>query len=49
MGHGSQGLPMALAFFGKPYDDGPVLGYAYAYEQASKKRRAPPLLPDVIK
>ncbi len=49
MGHGSQGLPMALAFFGKPYDDGPVLAYAYAYEQASKKRRAPPLLPDVIK
>ncbi|NNE36908.1 MAG: amidase [Gammaproteobacteria bacterium] len=49
MGHGSQGLPMALAFFGKPYDDGPIIGYAYAYEQASKKRRAPPLLPAVIK
>jgi amidase len=45
MGFGSQGLPMALAFFGKPYDDGPLLGYAYAYEQASRKRAPPPLLP----
>ncbi|HKU14950.1 MAG TPA: amidase family protein [Steroidobacteraceae bacterium] len=45
MGLGSQGLPMALTFFGKPYDDGPLLGYAYAYEQASRKRVPPPLLP----
>ena len=45
MGIGTQGLPMALAFFGKPYDEGPLLGYAYAYEQASGKRMPPPLLP----
>ena len=45
MGIGNRGLPMALAFFGKPYDEGPLLGYAYAYEQASGKRVAPPLLP----
>ncbi len=45
MGIGTQGLPMALAFFGKPYDEGPLLGYAYAYEQASGKRVPPPLLP----
>jgi len=45
MGIGTQGLPMALAFFGKPYDEGPLLGYAYAYEQASGKRAPPPLLP----
>ena len=45
MGVGSQGLPMALSFFGKPYDDGPLLGFAYAYEQASGKRVPPPLLP----
>lgn len=45
MGHGSQGLPMALAFFGRPYDEGPLLGYAYAYEQASRKRQPPPLFP----
>jgi amidase len=47
MGVGSQGLPMDLTFFGKPYDDGPLLGYAYAYEQASRKRVPPPLLPRV--
>ena len=45
MGHGSQGLPMALAFFGRPYDEGPLLGYAYAYEQASLKRQPPPMFP----
>jgi amidase len=44
MGVGSQGLPMALAFFGKPCDDGALLGYAYAYEQVSRKRIPPPLL-----
>jgi amidase len=48
MGIGSQGLPMALTFFGKPYDDGPLLGYAYAYEQASKKRVPPALLPPLV-
>ena len=45
MGIGTQGLPMALGFLGKPYDEGPLLGYAYAYEQASGKRVPPPLLP----
>lgn len=48
MGHGSQGLPMALAFFAKPYEEGPLISYAYAYEQASKKRKPPPLLPAII-
>ena len=45
MGFGTQGLPMDLAFFGKPYSDGPLLGYAFAYEQASKQRKPSPLLP----
>ena len=45
MGYGTQGLPMALGFMGKPYDDGLLLGYAYAYEQASRKRKPSPLLP----
>ena len=48
MGHGSQGLPMALAFFAKPYEEGPLISYAYAYEQVSKKRKPPPLLPAII-
>jgi len=45
MGFGTEGLPMNLAFMGKPYSEGPLLGYAYAYEQASLKRRPSPLLP----
>lgn len=49
MGHGSQGLPMDIAFFGRPYSDGPLLGYAYAYEQASLLRKPSPLLPDLAK
>lgn len=49
MGRGSQGLPMAIAFYGKPYAEGEILGYAYAYEQASQKREAPPALPPLQK
>jgi amidase len=45
MGIGTQGLPMAIAFFGRPYEEGRIIGYAYAYEQASLKRTPPPLLP----
>jgi amidase len=45
MGFGSQGLPMDIAFFGKPYDEGKLIGFGYAYEQASKHRKPSPLLP----
>lgn len=47
MGFGTQGLPMGLGFMARPFDDGPLLGYAYAYEQASRQRRPSPLLPDL--
>src|SRR5262245_45133354 len=45
MGFGTQGLPMGLAIWGRPYDDGRLLGFAYAYEQATKLRRPSPLVP----
>jgi amidase len=45
MGFGTQGLPMDISFFGKPYSEGKLIGYAYAYEQASKLRKPSPLLP----
>ena len=45
MGFGSQGLPTAITFMGRPYEDGKILGYAFAYEQASRLRRPSPLLP----
>jgi amidase len=45
MGFGSQGLPMTITFFGKPYDEMKIIGFAYAYEQASKMRKPPTLVP----
>ncbi len=35
------GLPVGLSFVGAAWQEGPLLGLAYAYEQASKKRAAP--------
>jgi Asp-tRNA(Asn)/Glu-tRNA(Gln) amidotransferase A subunit family amidase len=45
MGFGSQGLPMTITSFGKPYDEKRIIGFAYAYEQASKLRKPSPLVP----
>ena len=36
-------LPVALSFFGKAWQDGKLLGYAFAFEQATHARRAPAL------
>jgi amidase len=35
------GLPVGLSFVGAAWQEGPLLGLAYAYEQAAKKRLAP--------
>ena len=45
MGFGSQGIPMTIAFLGRPYDEGTLIGYAYDYEQATMLRRPSPLAP----
>lgn len=45
MGFGSAGLPTAISFFGKPYDEGKLISYAYDYEQATLFRSPSPLLP----
>jgi Asp-tRNA(Asn)/Glu-tRNA(Gln) amidotransferase A subunit family amidase len=34
-------LPAGLCFIGRPYDDGNLIRYAYAYEQATHHRRPP--------
>jgi len=34
-------LPAGLCFIGRPYDDGNLIKYAYAYEQATRHRRPP--------
>ncbi len=35
------GLPVALSFFSKAWQDGKLLGYAFAFEQATKARPIP--------
>jgi amidase len=45
MGFGSAGLPTAISFFGKPYDEGKLISYAYDYEQATLLRSPSPLTP----
>jgi Asp-tRNA(Asn)/Glu-tRNA(Gln) amidotransferase A subunit family amidase len=37
------GLPFGLEFSGRPWRDGELLSYAYAWEQATHHRRPPPL------
>jgi Asp-tRNA(Asn)/Glu-tRNA(Gln) amidotransferase A subunit family amidase len=44
-GFHANGLPFGLEIAGRPWHDGDLLGYAYAYEQAAKPRR-PPVLVD---
>jgi amidase len=36
---------MTITFFGKPYDEMKIIGFAYAYEQASKMRKPSTLVP----
>lgn len=36
-----RGLPVGLSFFGAPFSDGALLGYAFAFEQATRHRRPP--------
>jgi amidase len=40
-GYDSQGLPYGIVFIGRAFSEPLLIGAAYAYEQASKKRRAP--------
>jgi amidase len=40
-----RGLPVGLSFFGRPYSEGKLIGYAYAFEQVTKHRVPPRFLP----
>jgi Asp-tRNA(Asn)/Glu-tRNA(Gln) amidotransferase A subunit family amidase len=35
-------LPAGITFLGRPYDDGNMIRFAYAYEQATRHRKPPP-------
>jgi len=47
MGFTEQGLPLGLTFFGAPYTEQELLGFAYAYEQATQFRRPPANTPSL--
>jgi Asp-tRNA(Asn)/Glu-tRNA(Gln) amidotransferase A subunit family amidase len=40
----ASGLPFGLEFSGRPWKDGDLLGFAYAWEQATRLRRPPVLV-----
>ncbi|MEA2763557.1 MAG: amidase [Gemmatimonadaceae bacterium] len=41
----SHGLPVGISFFGRAYSEPTLIKIAYAYEQATKQRRAPQFIP----
>lgn len=45
MGYSKEGIPMSLEFMGKYFDEADIISYAYDYEQATKLRRPPALVP----
>ncbi len=43
----SHNLPVGISFFGRAYSEPTLIKLAYAYEQASKHRRAPQFIPSL--
>ena len=40
-----EGLPVGLELLGRPWSEARLLGFAFAYEQATQRRRPPPTTP----
>jgi len=39
------GLPMGISFYGRAWSEGVLIKVAYAFEQATKARKAPTFVP----
>jgi Asp-tRNA(Asn)/Glu-tRNA(Gln) amidotransferase A subunit family amidase len=46
-GFTADNLPAGITFIGRPYDEGTVIKFAYAYEQATHHRRPPGSTPQL--
>ena len=44
-GFTSEGLPSGIEFLGRPFTEGVLFGFGYAYEQRTMHRRPPDLTP----
>jgi amidase len=44
-GYLGEGLPQGLQILGRAWDEGKIIGYAFAYEQATHRRRPPAATP----
>jgi amidase len=45
MGSVAENLPMGFQMLGRPWSEGQLIKFAYAYEQVSHHRRPPPSVP----
>ncbi len=43
----AQGLPLGLTFMGRPYSEAELLGFGFAFEQATKARTTPQFRPTI--
>ena len=47
-GYLGEGLPCGLQILGRAWDEAKIIGFAYAYEQATHYRRPPPSAPPLV-
>ena len=47
-GYLGEGLPVGLQILGRAWDEGKIIQFAYAYEQATHYRRPPPTVPPLV-
>ena len=48
-GFTSEGLPVGVEFLSRPFTEGLLFGFGYAYEQATKRRQPPDLTPPLTR